>query len=162
MINDITAGGDAGMFELAAEREVPIVLMHMQGMPEYMQANPRYEDVVGEVVDYLSARAKLAMEVGVKRERIILDPGIGFGKTAEHNLIIMKNLSRLVETEYRVLLGASRKSFIGKVTGKEDAEERLGGTIATTVMGVLAGVDIIRVHDVSENVDAVRMTMAMK
>ena len=120
MINDITALGDARMGELVAERGVPVVLMHMQGTPKTMQVEPKYDDVVTEVLQFLLERAKRAEEFGMAKERIFIDPGIGFGKTLEHNVLILRNIRKFVETGYRVLVGASRKSFIGKLTGREN------------------------------------------
>lgn len=157
MINDITAGADEDMFELAAGRSVPLVLMHIKGTPENMQDAPTYDDVVGEVFGFLLERAQKAIDAGVDGSMIILDPGIGFGKTIEHNLALLANLERFVESGYAVLLGASRKWFIGQITGRDVACERVAGTIATSVAAQNAGVQIIRVHDVAENLDAVKM-----
>ena len=161
IINDITAGGDAGMFTLAAEKKCPIVLMHMKGMPETMQVNPQYDNVVSEVLGWLLMRAGEAESAGVDRDMIIIDPGIGFGKTVEHNIAILRELGCFVQSQYRVLLGASRKSFIGAVTGEDDPKKRLAGTIVTTVAAVQAGVDIIRVHDVPENLQAVKLAKVL-
>ena len=157
MINDITALSDERMGELAAEQQVPVVLMHMQGTPATMQAEPKYDDVVGEVLQFLLDRAKRAEQLGIPKERIFIDPGIGFGKTAEHNLLLLKNIRKFVETGYRVLIGTSRKSFIGKLTGKEKPSDRIFGTAATVALCVAAGVSIVRVHDVAEMVDVVRV-----
>ncbi len=162
MINDITALSDEGIGELAAEREVPVVLMHMQGTPATMQAEPKYEDVVGEVLEFLLDRVKRAEEFGIAKEKIFIDPGIGFGKTLEHNLLILRNICKFVETGYRVLVGTSRKSFIGKITGKENPAERLFGTAATVALCVAAGVSVVRVHDVAEMVDVVKVANAVK
>ena len=118
IINDITALSDERMAELAAGYEVPIVLMHMQGMPATMQTEPKYEDVVGEVLRFLLSRAKRAEQFGIPRQRIFIDPGIGFGKTLEHNLLLLKNITKFVATDYRTLVGTSRKSFIGSITGR--------------------------------------------
>ena len=157
MINDITALSDERMGELAAEQQVPVVLMHMQGTPATMQAEPKYDDVVGEVLQFLLDRARRAEQLGIPKERIFIDPGIGFGKTAEHNLLLLKNIRKFVETGYRVLIGTSRKSFIGKLTGKEKPSDRIFGTAATVALCVAAGVSIVRVHDVAEMVDVVRV-----
>ena len=157
MINDITALSDERMGELAAEQQVPVVLMHMQGTPATMQAEPKYDDVVGEVLQFLLDGAKRAEQLGIPKERIFIDPGIGFGKTAEHNLLLLKNIRKFVETGYRVLIGTSRKSFIGKLTGKEKPSDRIFGTAATVALCVAAGVSIVRVHDVAEMVDVVRV-----
>lgn len=162
MLNDITALGDEGMAEMAARYEVPIVLMHMQGTPSTMQAEPKYEDVVGEVIEYLVERAKRAEEFGVARNMIFIDPGIGFGKTLEHNLLLLRNIGKFVSTDYRVLVGTSRKSFIGKLTGREKPSERIFGTAATVALCAVRGVSIVRVHDVDEMVDVVKVSNKLK
>jgi len=152
MINDISAGrDDPEILTLAAERRCPLVLMHMQGTPATMQDNPVYTDVVGEIREFLLERAKAAEAKGVSRENIVIDPGIGFGKTTEHNLQIIAGLKSLVETGYAVLLGASRKRFMGSVCGNTTPRELVGATCATTVIGVCAGVRMFRVHDVKAN-----------
>jgi dihydropteroate synthase len=161
MINDITALSDERMAELAAEAESPVVLMHIQGEPRTMQIKPKYDDVVGEVVEFLLKSAKKAEEFGIPKERIFIDPGIGFGKTLEHNLEVLRNLERFVDTGYRVLVGTSRKSFIGTLTGKENAADRIFGTAATVAHCVAAGVSIVRVHDVAEMSDVVKMANAL-
>jgi dihydropteroate synthase len=158
MINDITALNNERMAEFAAEHEVPVVLMHMQGSPATMQVEPKYEDVVGEVLDFLLSRAKRAERYGISQERIFIDPGIGFGKTLEHNLLLLKNIEKFVATDYRVLVGTSRKSFIGKVTGRENPDQRIFGTAATVTLCAAAGVSIVRVHDVAEMLDVVKVT----
>ncbi|AQQ70905.1 Dihydropteroate synthase [Limihaloglobus sulfuriphilus] len=157
IINDISGGSDPEMFRLAAEINCPIVIMHMQGMPKTMQKNPRYEDVVSEVLGYLLGRALDAESAGVNKDNIIIDPGIGFGKSLEHNIALLKGLHCFTGSTYRVLLGASRKSFIGTVTGETNPKKRLAGTLVTTAAAVCAGVDIIRVHDVADNAAAVKI-----
>ncbi len=161
MINDITALSDEQMGKLAVDRKVPVVLMHMQGTPATMQIEPHYKDVVGDVLEFLLERAKWAEEFGIDREKIFIDPGIGFGKTAEHNLLLLKNIDKFTATGYRVLVGTSRKSFIGKITGKERPADRLFGTAATVALCAAAGVSIVRVHDVAEMVDVVNVTGAV-
>jgi len=161
MINDITALGDERMGELAAERRVPVVLMHMQGTPATMQIEPEYDDVVGEVFDFLLGRAKRAGKFGISKDMIFIDPGIGFGKTAEHNLLLLRNIDKFVASGYRVLVGTSRKRFIGKITGKEKAAERIFGTAATVALCAAAGVSIVRVHDVAEMADVVKVANAV-
>jgi len=152
MINDISAGrDDPDILTLAAKRGCPLVLMHMQGTPATMQDNPVYADVVGEIREFLLERAKAAEAKGVSRENIVIDPGIGFGKTTEHNLQIIAGLKSFVETGYPVLLGASRKRFMGSVCGNTTPGELVGATCATTVIGVRAGVRMFRVHDVKAN-----------
>jgi len=162
MINDITALTDERMGKLAAEREVPVVLMHIQGTPATMQIEPKYKNVVDEVLKFLVERAKRAEKFGIKRERIFIDPGIGFGKTAEHNLEILRGIGRFVESGYRVLVGTSRKAFLGKITGRENPAERIFGTAATVALCAAAGVSIVRVHDVVEMVDVVKVINAVE
>jgi dihydropteroate synthase len=161
MINDITAFSDKRMGLLAAEHKVPVVLMHMQGTPATMQNEPKYEDVVSEVRKFLLERAKQAERLGIDKERIFIDPGIGFGKTTEHNLLILRNIYKFVETGYRVLVGPSRKSFIGKLTGKDVPAQRLFGTAAAVALCAAAGVSIVRVHDVAEMLDVVKVINAL-
>jgi len=162
MMNDITALSNERIGQLAAQQKVPVVLMHMQGTPQTMQAEPKYKDVVREVLEFLLERAKRAEEFGIDKEKIFIDPGIGFGKTVEHNLLILRNIRKFVETGYRVLVGTSRKSFIGALTGKENPAERLFGTAATVALCVTAGVSIVRVHDVAEMADVVKVTSKLK
>jgi len=157
IINDITALSDEKMGELAAEHEVPVVLMHMQGTPMTMQTEPKYDDVVGEVLEFLLGLAERAERFGIPKERIFIDPGIGFGKTLEHNLLLLKNIDKFVDTDYRVLVGPSRKSFIGSITGRKNPAERIFGTAATVAHCAAAGVSIVRVHDIAEMVDVVKV-----
>ncbi|MDD2804154.1 MAG: dihydropteroate synthase [Elusimicrobiales bacterium] len=147
IINDITGFKAPAMIEAAARSGAGVVVMHMQGEPRTMQAAPVYTDVVGEVKEFLAGRAAALQAAGVKD--IILDPGIGFGKTLEHNLALIARLGELRALGYPVLLGVSRKKFIGTLAGGEP-HERLSGTIAACVAGAAAGADIIRVHDVAE------------
>jgi len=161
IINDITALADQRMAELAAREEVPVVLMHMQGTPATMQVEPTYTDVVKEVRDFLVERAKRAEGFGIARERIFIDPGIGFGKTPQHNLLLLKHLDALVATGYRVLVGPSRKAFIGKITGRDKPADRVFGTAATVAMCVTARASILRVHDVGPMRDIVKVTQAI-
>lgn len=161
MINDITSLSDERIGRLAVERGVPVVLMHMQGTPATMQAEPRYDDVVAEVLDFLLDRAGRAEQAGVPSERIFIDPGIGFGKTLEHNLKLLNNIDKFVATGYRVLVGTSRKSFIGTITGKKNPSERTYGTASTVALCAAAGVSIVRVHDVPDMVDVVKVAGAI-
>lgn len=161
IINDITASADPAMKQLAVDSKVPVVLMHMQGIPGTMQENPQYDDVVVEVLEYLMERAKDAENAGIPKERIMIDPGIGFGKTTEHNLKLLNKLDLLCELGYRVLIGASRKRFIGRIIKKEKPVDRIFGTAATTAIAIVKGASIIRVHDVAEAVDVVRVTNAV-
>jgi dihydropteroate synthase len=163
LINDISAGrDDPGMLPLAAEAGASIVLMHMQGTPATMQDAPSYRDVVEEVREFLLRRAEEAMAAGVAADRIIIDPGIGFGKSREHNLVLMANLARFTDTGLPVLLGASRKRFMGSVCSEQRFDELLGATCAATVLGVLAGVRILRVHDVKANRQAMQVALAVR
>lgn len=168
MINDVSAGTeDDRMFALAGARDVEIVLMHMRGEPGTMQDDPQYDDVVGEIETYLLERASAAQEAGVKRERIWIDPGVGFGKSTAHNLALLAHLGRFVETGYPVLLGASRKRFAGAICadgqGNPPApKDRVGATCATTALGVAAGAGMFRVHDVRANRQAADVAHAIK
>jgi dihydropteroate synthase len=157
ILNDITALSDQRLGELAAQQQVPVILMHMQGTPATMQAEPHYEDVVAEVRGFLLARCERARSFGIPKERLFIDPGIGFGKTLEHNLLLLRHLDRLVATGYRVLVGPSRKAFLGKLTGKENPADRLFGTAAAVALCAAAGVSVVRVHDVSEMLDVVKV-----
>jgi len=148
IINDVSAGRwDERMLTLAAERQCPIVLMHMRGTPRTMQEGPVYEDVVGEVCAFLASRRDRAVALGVARERIVLDPGIGFGKRLEDNLALLRDLPKVVGLGCPVLVGVSRKSFIGEILDLP-VLERLEGTAAAVAMAVARGARIIRVHDV--------------
>jgi dihydropteroate synthase len=161
IVNDISGlGFDPDMIPLVAERGVPVVIMHMQGTPRDMQKNPVYDDVVGDITRFLRTRAGLAIEAGVEREKIIVDPGIGFGKTLEHNLEIVRRLDEFRSLGYPVLLGTSRKRFIGAVLDRP-ADERLLGSAATVAFSVARGVDIVRVHDVKEMLEVVKMADAI-
>ena len=161
IINDITACGDERMRTLAVREDVPVVLMHMQGEPSTMQKEPKYENVVKEVLDFLVERAGLLEKAGLGREKIFIDPGIGFGKTMKHNLELLRNIDKFVGAGYKVLVGTSRKRFIGELTGKEAPRERVFGTAATVALCAAAGVSVVRVHDVEEMVDVVRVTGAI-
>ncbi|MGR8947376.1 MAG: dihydropteroate synthase [Gammaproteobacteria bacterium] len=161
IINDVEAGNDEGMLDLAAQTRAPIVLMHMQGKPQTMQDNPHYDDVVGEVKSFLLSRVEQALSAGVAAEQIIIDPGIGFGKTREHNLQLVRHLKDFVDTGYPVLLGTSRKRFMGSICRETVFKDLVGATCATTVLGVQAGIRIFRVHDVRENRQALEVTMAV-
>lgn len=162
MINDITALSDERMAELAAKHDMPVVLMHMQDTPATMQTEPKYEDVVGEVLEFLLGRAKRAEDFGIAKNMIFIDPGIGFGKTLEHNLLLLRNIDKFVAADYRVLVGTSRKSFIGKLTGREKPSDRIFGTAATVALCAASGVSIVRVHDVAEMVDVVKIANKLK
>jgi dihydropteroate synthase len=161
IVNDVTAlRGDPQMAGLCAEREPTVVLMHMLGTPRTMQHEPRYEDVVTEVKAFLSERVDVALAAGIAEERIWLDPGIGFGKTGEHNLELLRRLPELAQLGRPLVVGTSRKSFIGRVDGS-DAGERLGGTIASSVLAAADGADVLRVHDVAEVGQAMTVAAAI-
>jgi dihydropteroate synthase len=163
IVNDVTAlRGDPRMAAFAAGARCPLILMHMLGEPKTMQSDPRYDDVVREVRDFLAARAEHAVAAGVEPENIILDPGIGFGKTLEHNLELLRRLDELVELGFPVLVGASRKSFIGRLTGVEEAKERVSGTVAANVMAYERGATFFRVHDVRANREALAVAQAVR
>ncbi|MBU1275095.1 MAG: dihydropteroate synthase [Proteobacteria bacterium] len=162
IINDITSlGGDPDMARTAAQTKAGLVLMHMKGEPRTMQADPTYGDVVAEVRDFLAQRAGKALEAGVAPEAIVLDPGIGFGKTLEHNLALIRNLGYLARLGHPVLLGASRKSFIGALTGRPTPGERLWGSVGVHVLGAALGADIVRVHDVAHLKEALAVCDAV-
>jgi dihydropteroate synthase len=162
LINDVTAlRGDPRMASLVAEAKCPLILMHMQGEPKTMQNEPHYEDVVREVKDFLVQRAECAISAGVRPENIILDPGIGFGKNLEHNLALLRNLDALVDLGFPVLVGASRKRFIGEISGVREAKERVFGTVATTVLAYEGGASYFRVHDVRANREALAVAEAV-
>ncbi len=162
MINDISAGAEEGMFAVAAASGSPIVLMHMQGDPQTMQVTPRYEDVVGEVLDYLLCRAHAAESAGVPAGNVLIDPGIGFGKTLSHNLALLRALPRLVATGYPVLLGTSRKRFLRTICNEAAEAALLGANCATTALGATAGAKIFRVHDIQSNRQALQTGWAIR
>ena len=148
IVNDVSALADPAMGGVVAEAEAGVVLMHMRGTPETMQRDPRYADVAGEVADELAAALERARAAGIADARVVLDPGIGFAKTAEHNLELIARLGELARLGRPLLLGPSRKSFLGKILGGVPAEERGAGTAAACVVGLLHGARIFRVHDV--------------
>ena len=162
MLNDISAGReDEAILKLAMDTDVPICLMHMQGKPANMQDNPSYENVTKEVSEFLIEQARKAESTGIKKENIILDPGIGFGKLTQHNLTLLRDLDKLTSLGYPILLGTSRKRFMGEISKQEDPRERMPATCATSALGVLAGVKIFRVHDIWQNRQAIDLTWAI-
>lgn len=162
IINDVSAGrDDDAMLQLVATRNAPIILMHMQGTPATMQDNPRYENVVDEIKTFLLERARRAEAAGISKSNIILDPGIGFGKTKRHNLELLANLQQFTGLGYLVMLGASRKRFMGSICAIESYSELVGATCATTALGIQAGVKIFRVHDVKANRQAADVAFAV-
>jgi dihydropteroate synthase len=161
IVNDVTAlRGDPGIAPLCAERGAGLILMHMQGTPRTMQENPRYADVVDDVKAFLAERLETALAAGVAEERIWLDPGIGFGKTLEHNLELLRRLGELRTLGRPLVVGTSRKSFIGKIDGSEPVG-RIGGTIASSVLAAAEGAEVLRVHDVAEVAQAVTVAGAI-
>ncbi len=157
IINDVSGlEGDPAMVRVAANHDVAVCLMHMQGTPQTMQDDPQYGDVVSEVCDYLVARRDACVELGIVRDRICLDPGIGFGKTHEHNLALLRATERFVQLGSPILIGHSRKGFIGKVLGDKQAD-RTAGTLGVSLAVAAAGAHIVRVHDVKATVDALRL-----
>ncbi len=156
MINDVQALQADGALTTVAELRVPVCLMHMQGEPRTMQDNPDYEDVSREVTDFLAQRVEAAVNAGINRERLLIDPGFGFGKTLTHNLDLLRKLDRLQTLDLPILAGLSRKSMIGKALGL-DVEQRLAASLALALIAIQRGARIVRVHDVSEHVQAIRM-----
>lgn len=163
IINDVAALTDEGAVELLARQtDMGICLMHMQGLPETMQINPKYQDVVGEVARYLKARAAECIAAGIAPQRITLDPGFGFGKTLQHNIALMRHLPELMaETGFPLLIGVSRKRMIGELTGETDAAARVHGSVAAALASVARGAQIVRVHDVKATADALKAWEAL-
>ena len=163
IINDVSAGReDENMFAFAAETGAPYIIMHMQGQPKNMQDAPRYENALEEILSFLVQQASVAEAVGVKSSNILIDPGIGFGKSKQNNLDLVANLGKFKDTGYGVLLGASRKRFMGSICDIDKYSELVGATCATTALAVMAGVDMIRVHDIKENRQALDVAYALK
>ncbi len=162
IINDVSAlRFDPTMGEVAAESGAPVILMHMLGTPKTMQKNPHYDAVIAEIISFLQERIAYTTRCGVRREQIVVDPGIGFGKTVDHNLSILKHLAAFHTLNCPLLLGASRKTFIGMILEKEDPLEREIGTGSVTCAAILAGVHIVRVHNVSHNVEVATIADAI-
>lgn len=157
LINDVNALRGDGALQAAAELDVPVCIMHMQGTPQTMQQEPHYEDVVSEVEAFLMERVEACGQAGIKADKIMLDPGFGFGKRARHNLRLMKHLSRFTQLPYPVLVGVSRKSIIGDML-KVSVDERLAGSLALASIAVWQGAKLIRTHDVKETAQAVKLT----
>jgi dihydropteroate synthase len=161
MVNDITAGRDPAMVGVLRSHDVPVVLMHMLGEPKTMQDEPRYDDVVREVAGFLDDRARVLIDRGIARERIVIDPGIGFGKRLEDNVALLQNIGELRKLGYPVMVGASRKSFLGKLLDGAPADSRLTGSLAVAAHCYHAGIEMIRVHDVPETVQLFRVLDAI-
>jgi len=161
VVNDITAGRDARLLEIVARTGAGIVLMHMLGEPKTMQDDPRYDDVVAEVNEFLRERIEAAVFAGIPEERVCVDPGIGFGKTVEHNLALLRAVPALRMLGAAVMVGASRKGFIGTLTGVENPAARLEGSLAVAVLAAAHGADLVRVHDVEATVRALKVADAV-
>lgn len=160
IVNDVCALQEDGALEIVAASEVGVCLMHMQGRPQTMQADPQYQEVVAEVTSFLAARLKAAEQAGIARERILLDPGFGFGKRTEHNLTLLNQLSSLQSLGLPLLIGLSRKSVLGQFVGS-GVDERIYASIAASVVSVMKGASIVRVHDVKPTVDALKIVSAV-
>jgi dihydropteroate synthase len=161
IINDISAGADPQMFSVLAQHSCPVILMHRQGTPETMQQEPHYNYVVDEVYEFLAQRIETAQAAGIARKRISIDPGIGFGKTVAHNLELLRRLGEFRSLGCPILIGTSRKSFIGKVLGLNEPKHRVWGTAATTALALAQGAHIFRVHDVAMMTQVIRMAQAV-
>jgi dihydropteroate synthase len=161
VVNDVTAGRDGAMLEAVADTDAGIVLMHMLGEPQTMQDDPRYDDVAAEVNEFLRERIEAAVFAGIAEERVCVDPGIGFGKNVEHNLALLRSVSALRLLGAAVMVGASRKRFIGVLTGADDPADRLEGSLAAAVLAASLGADVVRVHDVAPTVRALRVADAI-
>jgi dihydropteroate synthase len=161
IVNDVTAAADPAMFDVVGPTGAGLVLMHMLGEPKTMQDDPRYEDVVTEVRDFLAARLGVAVAAGVSRDRLCVDPGIGFGKNLTHNLALLRDIASFEDLRVPVLVGASRKGFIGQLTGVDDPAERVEGTAGAVAWCAAHGVDVVRVHDVLEMTRVVRVVDAI-
>ena len=161
IVNDISGGLDPTMVQVVKDAAAGLVLMHMQGDPRTMQVEPQYDDVVAEVHEFLRERVESAVFAGISSEYLCVDPGIGFGKDLEHNLALLRGLERLGDLDAAVMIGASRKRFIGTLTGVEDPAARVEGSIAAAVLSVGHDVDVVRVHDVGETVRALRVADAI-
>ncbi|HSI33993.1 MAG: dihydropteroate synthase [Phycisphaerae bacterium] len=163
LVNDISGGADdPAMLPLAARTAAPIVLMHMQGQPATMQVNPAYTDVVEDVAAALDRMATAARAAGVRADRILLDPGIGFGKTIDHNLALLRNVSRFTRLGYPLVLGTSRKGFLGRITGESEPSGRVMATAGSVAWCVANGAAVVRVHDVEPMARVVRIVRAIR
>ena len=162
MINDVNALRDPDALAAAAELGVPVCIMHMQGEPRTMQQNPQYSDVVDDLLVFFRERVATCLEAGIAERNLVLDPGFGFGKSLEHNLKLLDRFGRFREFGLPLLAGLSRKSMLGKITGREDADQRVAASVAGAVLAAERGADILRVHDVAETVDAVKVIHALR
>lgn len=163
MVNDVSGlRADSGMAKVVAEYGVPVVIMHMKGSPKDMQVNPVYEALIPEIIDYLRISIRLALKCGIKEDMIIIDPGIGFGKTTEHNLEIIGSLKEFTCLQKPLLVGVSRKAFIGKLLGDAEPLKRINGTAATVAVSIMNGANIVRVHDVREMAEVTGVADVLK
>ncbi|MDR2301573.1 MAG: dihydropteroate synthase [Deltaproteobacteria bacterium] len=162
LVNDVYAArNDPAILEVCAKFGAPIILMHMLGQPRTMQVEPRYDDVVGEVRAFLLERALAAMKAGVPREKIFLDPGLGFGKNADHNLTLIKHFAQVIPPGFRRVMALSRKAFLGKIIKNPDALKRDAATATATAISVLKGAEIVRVHNVAPSLEAIEVALAI-
>lgn len=160
MVNDVKALQEPGALDIVAASDVGLCLMHMQGTPQTMQDDPKYDDVVADVSAFLSQRVLACLDKGIDKARIMVDPGFGFGKTREHNIALLQSLDKLIGFDLPLLVGLSRKSVLGKVTGNA-VESRLHASVAAAVIAVMKGANIVRVHDVAATVEALKVTSAV-
>jgi len=161
MINDVNALQAEGAVDLVAKYQVPVCLMHKQGLPEKMQEAPQYDEVVTEVITFLQQRAKVCEQAGLGKSKIILDPGFGFGKTLSHNIQLFENLDQLIALGYPVLVGVSRKSMIGQLMGGVPPEDRMLGSVVAAILAALKGSQLLRVHDVKETQQALELALTL-
>lgn len=161
MVNDVRALQEEGAIAAVAESDVALCLMHMQGTPQTMQDNPVYSDIISEVSDFLMARATCCEQAGISKNRILIDPGFGFGKTREHNILLLQKLDHLMALEMPMLVGLSRKSVLGKVTGN-DVDARLHASVGAAVISAMKGAKLLRVHDVKATVEALKVVSAIQ
>jgi len=160
MINDVRALQNEGCVDVIAQSDIAVCLMHMQGMPRTMQENPQYKNIIDDIVAFFTARIKCCQKKNISKERLILDPGFGFGKTLEHNYQMLANFSQFKTLDLPLLAGISRKSMLGNLLSR-DVEQRLAGSLAAAIVAVQQGASIIRVHDVAESVDALKVLKAV-
>jgi dihydropteroate synthase len=162
-INDVAALTDVGAVDLLAQyNNIGICLMHMQGLPDSMQVNPSYDDVLQEVGNYLLSRSQVCVDHGIQKSRLVLDPGFGFGKNLQHHIILMQNLDTMIkQSDFPWLIGVSRKRMLGEITGEDQASERVGASVAAALASIARGAHIVRVHDVKETKQAVQVWQAM-
>jgi dihydropteroate synthase len=162
VVNDVGAGADPGMFDAVASTGAGLVLVHMRGEPKTMQEDPVYEDVVAEVRAFLGERIEAATAAGIARDRLCADPGIGFGKTTDHNLAVLRSIASFRDLGVPILVGASRKRFLGELSGTDDPTDRLDGSVVAAVWCASQGVELVRVHDVGPTVRALRVVEAIE